>query len=188
MRFAGLPRAIQGGTAIYWKDRLLVFSGNDGEYAAREYEVGDKHPGFPTDVWSYQPGAKTWNPAGKMPQDLVSTGIAKFRDEFVIPGGEIRPTVRSPEFSPDASGHESSAAPKSKRTRIAPPRVIGGEGSEEDKMLRTRFLTEPSPAPSSNGAADFTDSRRPVKTAASPCNFDCPTCAWREFLHDRHRP
>src|SRR5690348_1940355 len=67
---AGLPRAVQGGTAIYRKDRLLVFSGNDGEYAAREYEVGDKHPGFPTDVWSYQPGAKTWNPAGKMPQDL----------------------------------------------------------------------------------------------------------------------
>jgi N-acetylneuraminic acid mutarotase len=51
--------------------------------------------GFPTDVWSYQPGAKAWNLAGKMPQDLVSTGIAKFGEEFVIPGGEIRPAVPS---------------------------------------------------------------------------------------------
>lgn len=94
---ADVPRPVQGGSGIFWNGRALVFSGNDGAYADKEYQIRDRHPGFSKDVLSYSVASGKWTVAGEMPISLVTTGVALWRGEFVIPGGEARPAHRSAE-------------------------------------------------------------------------------------------
>jgi N-acetylneuraminate epimerase len=91
----GLESAVQAGVAIAWGKKILVFGGNDGALADREFELKDKHPGFRKDVLAFDPQTLKWSKAGEMPFSLVTTGIAAWGKEWVIAGGEARPAHRS---------------------------------------------------------------------------------------------
>ena len=94
-KIPNLPRSVQGGVALIWHGHLLVFSGNDGSLADREYELKYNHPGFSRDVLELDSQPGEWIRIGSMPYSLVTTGIVVWGDELVIAGGEIHPAVRS---------------------------------------------------------------------------------------------
>ncbi len=90
-----LPRPTAGGMGTDAHGRLLVFGGNDGSLADREYEIREKHPGFSKDVLCFDPSTREWRVMGTMPLSLVTTGMARWGDEIVIAGGEDHPAHRS---------------------------------------------------------------------------------------------
>jgi N-acetylneuraminic acid mutarotase len=94
-RLAPPPRPIQAAPGIEWNGALLVFGGNDGTYAPREFEMRERHPGFSKDVLAYNIDANQWSVAGQLPVSLATTAVALRQGEFVIPGGEDRPAHRS---------------------------------------------------------------------------------------------
>jgi N-acetylneuraminate epimerase len=94
-RLPDLPHPLQAGLALGWKGRILVFGGNDGSLADREFELKDRHPGFRREVLAFDPKTRQWSKIGEMPLSLVTTGIAVWGDELVIAGGEARPAHRS---------------------------------------------------------------------------------------------
>lgn len=90
-----LPHAVQAGVGLAWKGELVVFGGNDGSLADREWEVRERHPGFRREVYRFDAAANQWREIGRMPHSLVTTGVVASDDEFVIAGGEDRPAHRS---------------------------------------------------------------------------------------------
>jgi len=94
-QIAAPPKPVQGGSGLAHNGKLFVFSGNDGAFAAREYELRERHPGFSKDVLCYHPNTDHWAVAGTMPVGLVTTAVARWRDQYVLPGGEVRPAFRS---------------------------------------------------------------------------------------------
>lgn len=87
-----LPRAAQAGLAACRDGLFYVFGGSDGTLPE---ELRERHPGFRLDVLVYDPRSRSWSEAGRLPASLVTTGIARWGDEYVIAGGEDRPGHRS---------------------------------------------------------------------------------------------
>ena len=75
--------------------RLLVVSGDDG--AKVDIKPVSAHPGFPRDVLAYDPGRDAWSVAGEVPFSRVTTPVVDWQGRSVIPNGEVRPRVRTPE-------------------------------------------------------------------------------------------
>lgn len=79
-----------------------VLGGDDGS------QVGvapDRHRGFRTDVLRFDAITKAWAEAGTLPAPRVTTPCVLWDRAWVIPSGEARPGVRSPEvwrFRPEA--------------------------------------------------------------------------------------
>lgn len=90
-----LPHPVQAGSGIAWNDHILVFGGNDGSLADREFQIRDRHPGFHREVYRFKQEANRWSLLGQMPASLVTTGVVRWEKEFVIAGGEDRPAHRS---------------------------------------------------------------------------------------------
>ncbi|MCE5252492.1 sodium/solute symporter [bacterium] len=98
-RAADLPRsaaAAPGPGLPLGQSHIVVFGGNDGEYAGREMELRDNHPGFSRDILAYHTITDTWVTIGEMPVGLVTTNAVQWNNGVVITSGEIRPGVRSP--------------------------------------------------------------------------------------------
>ncbi len=91
------------------QSHFAIIGGDDGENAFRVAELGDDHPGFPADVLSYHVETDTWVTAGRFPKDPaaglwppVTTNTTWWEDadgakRYVIPTGEARPGVRTPQ-------------------------------------------------------------------------------------------
>jgi len=96
-RIADLPRAAVAApsTAIESRGRLLVVSGDDGELV--NFEPKSAHPGFPKSVLAYDPRSDHWTSLGESPFSRATVPVVKWHDLAVIPSGEVRPGVRSPE-------------------------------------------------------------------------------------------
>ena len=63
---------------------------------ARMEQLMVTHPGFRRDVLAYHTITDTWVEAGQFPTDShVTTTAVRWGDDLVIPGGEVRPGVRS---------------------------------------------------------------------------------------------
>jgi N-acetylneuraminate epimerase len=90
-----MPRAAEAGFAVAEGHDVLLIGGSDGVLADREFELKGQHPGFCRDVLRYSPDAKRWSADGEMPASLVTSGIVRWGDEWVIAGGEDRPADRS---------------------------------------------------------------------------------------------
>ena len=61
------------------------------------FEPKEKHPGFPRSILVFDVKTQTWSELGEVPFSLVTTNAVRWRDQIVIPGGEARPGVRSPQ-------------------------------------------------------------------------------------------
>ncbi|MEJ1974031.1 MAG: hypothetical protein WDM96_16720 [Lacunisphaera sp.] len=95
-RLADLPRpAVAAPTpAPFVAGRLLVLGGDDG---AQVGVAPGEHRGFPRDVLAYDPAADAWSRVNHLPFSHVTTPAVRWGASIVIPGGEVRPGIRSPE-------------------------------------------------------------------------------------------
>lgn len=75
--------------------QILILGGDDG--ALVNFEPKSKHPGFPRSILAFDVKSQTWSRAGEVPFSLVTTNAVLWRDQIIVPGGEARPGVRSPQ-------------------------------------------------------------------------------------------
>ncbi len=75
--------------------KILILGGDDG--ALVNFEPKSKHPGFPRSILAFDVKSQTWSRAGEVPFSLVTTNAVLWRDQIIVPGGEARPGVRSPQ-------------------------------------------------------------------------------------------
>lgn len=105
-RLADLPRPLAAGCAIdIGQSHVLAFSGSAGKHIHKP--VGER-PEFPADVFTYHTITNTWARAGTMPRSVVTTQAVAWDDRIVIPSGEARPGVRTPQVwaaKPAKAGH-----------------------------------------------------------------------------------
>jgi N-acetylneuraminic acid mutarotase len=97
-RMADIPRATVAAPSpapVVAATQILVLSGDDGTKV--DFQPLEKHPGFPQDVLAYDTKADTWKVVGKVPVTQVTVPTALWDGRYVIPNGEIRPGVRTPE-------------------------------------------------------------------------------------------
>jgi len=76
-------------------DRIYILGGDDGAHV--NFEPKAKHPGFPRSILVFDVKTQTWSQAGEVPFSLVTTNAVRWQEHIVIPGGEARPGVRSPQ-------------------------------------------------------------------------------------------
>jgi N-acetylneuraminate epimerase len=75
--------------------KILIIGGDDGTNV--NFEPKSQHPGFPRDVLTFDLKSQSWSKAGEVPFSLVTTNAVLWNGQIVIPGGEARPGVRSPQ-------------------------------------------------------------------------------------------
>ena len=105
-QIADLPRfaaAAPSPAISLGQSHLAVIGGDDALYAGRVEELKDDHPGFPADVLVYHTITDTWTAMGEFPKDVtagvwptVTTNTTRWRGRYVVPTGEARPGVRTP--------------------------------------------------------------------------------------------
>ncbi len=97
-RLTDLPRAAVAAPSPAPASRegeLLIFSGDDG--ANVSFTPVEKHPGFPKDVLAYSPCTDQWKICGEVPFSRATVPTVHWLGFTVIPNGEVRPRVRTPE-------------------------------------------------------------------------------------------
>lgn len=96
-RIADMPRAAVAAPSPASTDgkRLLIVSGDDGTKV--DFTPVREHPGFPRDVLAYDPEHDAWRRAGEVPFSRATVPTVRWLGREVIPNGEVRPRVRTPE-------------------------------------------------------------------------------------------
>lgn len=97
-RLADLPRstvAAPSPAVPVGEASLLVMTGDDGTKVS--FQPIKEHPGFPRDVLAYDLATDRWRVAGEAPFSRATVPIVAWGDRFVVPNGEVRPRVRTPE-------------------------------------------------------------------------------------------
>lgn len=95
-RIADLPRAAVAAASPampFGSSRLLLASGDNGA----NFKPVNAHPGFPRDLLVYDATADRWSVGGQLPFSRATAPVVRWGDYFVIPNGEVRPRVRTPE-------------------------------------------------------------------------------------------
>ncbi|HEY0669085.1 MAG TPA: galactose oxidase, partial [Sphingobacteriaceae bacterium] len=125
-KLAPLPESVVAAPSpafAYGKNHLFIYGGDDGKLASKAAVLKDKHPGFSRNILAYNTDLNRWNIAGQIWADKkadaesnpnesrwapVTTPLVVWNGNIIIPGGEIRPAVRtkrilqaSPVKSPD---------------------------------------------------------------------------------------
>jgi len=97
-RCSDVPRCVMAGTAIdSGQSHLFVFGGDDGRNFFRADELKEDHPGFPREALAYHTITDRWSSAGPTPIAQVTTTAVRWQNRIVIPTGEVRPRVRTPQ-------------------------------------------------------------------------------------------
>lgn len=106
-RIADAPRPVTAAPSPAMplgQSHFAVVGGDDGVNTDRVDELRDDHPGFPADALCYHTVTDTWITAGEFPRDpdaglwpAVTANTTQWRDRYVIPSGEARPGVRTPQ-------------------------------------------------------------------------------------------
>lgn len=96
-RLADLPKpCVAGPTPAPKVDAsFLLVGGDDGSHIG--FQPPEKHPGFPKAVLVYDLKTGSWHTNGEVPAARATVPTAFWHNHFVIPSGEMRPGVRSPE-------------------------------------------------------------------------------------------
>jgi len=72
-----------------------VMTGDDGTKVT--FQPIERHPGFPRDVLAYDAATDRWSVAGEAPFSRATVPVVAWGDRFIVPNGEARPRVRTPE-------------------------------------------------------------------------------------------
>lgn len=96
-RLADLPHPVAAAPspAPAFNDTVVLFPGDDGSRAG--FSPPDEHPGFPRAMLTYTAPVNKWDASGNSPAPRVTVPCVAWGNRFVIPSGEVRPGVRSPE-------------------------------------------------------------------------------------------
>jgi N-acetylneuraminic acid mutarotase len=97
-RIADVPKAVAAApspAAQFDRSRILVLGADDGSRAG--FEPVEAHPGFSRDVFVYDTEADRWDQSNGAPVACAAVPMVSWDRRFVIPSGELRPGVRSPE-------------------------------------------------------------------------------------------
>jgi N-acetylneuraminate epimerase len=89
------PTVAAASPAPFVKGHLWVLAGDDGSLTG--FAPVAAHPGFPGAMYAYDPGTDLWHSGGRVPAPRVTLPCVEWGEDFVLPSGEIRPGVRSPE-------------------------------------------------------------------------------------------
>jgi len=83
---------------------FAVVGGDDGANADRVAELKESHPGFLASLLCYHTITDTWAARGEYPRDPekgfwppVTTSTTTWRGRYVVPSGEAKPGIRTPE-------------------------------------------------------------------------------------------
>lgn len=97
-KLSDLPRsAVAAPTPAYMdgNSNLLVFGGDDGSFVKIDPQK-EQHPGFTKSVLSYNSDGDEWKEIAEQIGDApVTTSLVVWNNKVIIPGGEIRPAVRT---------------------------------------------------------------------------------------------
>ncbi len=100
-RFENQPWPINAATAhAYGDETILTFSGSTDRYIydpAGEIIAPYARPQFLNRVLSYNTRTDHWQLATDMPTGVVTTTAVQWQGKVVIPSGEIKPGVRTPQ-------------------------------------------------------------------------------------------
>ena len=96
-RLADLPKpgVAAPSPAPFVDGKLLLLAGDDGSRAG--FQPVEKHPGFPKTILAYEPVLDRWSEAGEVPAPRATLPCVEWLGAFILPSGEARPGVRSPE-------------------------------------------------------------------------------------------
>lgn len=95
-RVADLPRAIVAAPSptLTTESGPVILGGDDGSQIGGDPE---RHRGFSNLLLQYDRKTNRWIEGGKIPAPRVTVPLVPWQKMWVIPGGETRPGVRSPE-------------------------------------------------------------------------------------------
>jgi N-acetylneuraminate epimerase len=96
-RIADLPKpsVAAPSPAPVSSSQFFIVGGDDGSLVG--FKPVEQHPGFPKSLLAYDALRNEWNEAGEVPAPRATLPTTWWRDRFVLPSGEVRPGVRSPE-------------------------------------------------------------------------------------------
>lgn len=96
-RLADLPRPCVAGPtpAPLMNSRLLLFGGDDGSLAG--FQPPGAHPGFPRMQLAFDVRSGQWSQSSEVPAPRATLPVVPWKGLVVLPSGEMRPGVRSPE-------------------------------------------------------------------------------------------
>ncbi len=91
-----LPNPVSAGVAVGdGLQRLFLLGWDDGRLFDKTDQLRDQHPGFPREALVYDTETRTWSRC-PTPQNQLTTTAVLWRDRLILPTGEIRPRVRTP--------------------------------------------------------------------------------------------
>lgn len=94
---ADAPRCLMAGTGVgFGQSHIFVLGGATEKLFFRGNELKDDHPGFIKQSLAYHTITDTWTEAGATPANHVTTIALKWDGDIIVPTGEVRPRVRSP--------------------------------------------------------------------------------------------
>lgn len=96
-RLPDLPRpcVAAASPAPVERDAVYVLGGDDGSQVGQPPSAF--HPGFSGEILRLDLRHPAWLPVGTLPAPRVTLSCVAWRDGWVLPSGEVRPGVRSPE-------------------------------------------------------------------------------------------
>ncbi len=97
-RLGDMPRAAVAAPSpafVAAGSRLHIVSGDDGTKV--DFQPVREHPGFPRDVLAYDAERDVWSRASEVPFSRATVPAVRWLGRYVIPNGEVRPRVRTPE-------------------------------------------------------------------------------------------
>lgn len=90
-----VPVAAAPSPAPIERGGFLLLGGDDGSKVG--FMPPDDHPGFRSRIMRYERHTERWTDAGSVPAPRVTVPVVRWRSRWVVPSGEMRPGVRSPE-------------------------------------------------------------------------------------------
>lgn len=105
-RLADLPKpCVAGPTPAPEVDAtFLLAGGDDGSRVG--FQPIEKHPGFPRTILAYDIRSDSWHTNGEVPAARATLPTAFWHGRYVLPSGEMRPGVRSPEIWTFSAGDQ----------------------------------------------------------------------------------
>jgi len=92
---ADLPRAaLVAPSLALGMSQIIIISGSDGHDVKNTMELKDNYH-FVQDILSYNTITNVWYTISKIPQGVAATTAIFWKDKIIIPGGEIRQSVRT---------------------------------------------------------------------------------------------
>jgi len=96
-KMADMPRpALAAPTIAAGGSHVFVFSGSDGHDVDKIFEIKDDYH-FTSEILSFNTITNVWCKAGELPQGIANATAVMWDGQIVIPGGELRPGVRTPD-------------------------------------------------------------------------------------------